>query len=223
MVEVATSLLDVDKEKIIKTIYDLEVAGTDYFHIDVMDGKFVKNDTIEKMREYTEYIKQVSNTPIDVHLMVDNIEPYLKEYVDMEVQAIIFHIESCKNEEEALKWISYLKENNIKVGITLKPKTKIEDIYKYIPYIHKVLVMSVEPGKGGQEFMPEAIEKIKKLNNFIYENGFEVDIEVDGGINDKTANQTIEAGVNILVAGNYIAKAENFKPAIESIKQKSNN
>lgn len=223
MVEVATSLLDVDKEKIIKTIYDLEVAGTDYFHIDVMDGKFVKNDTIEKMREYTEYIKQVSNTPIDVHLMVDNIEPYLKEYVDMEVQAIIFHIESCKNEEEALKWISYLKENNIKVGITLKPKTKIEDIYKYIPYIHKVLVMSVEPGKGGQEFMPEAIEKIKKLNNFIYENGFEVDIEVDGGINDKTANQTIEAGVNILVAGNYIAKSENFKQAIDSIKQKSNN
>lgn len=220
MVEVATSLLDVDKEKIIKTIYDLEVAGTDYFHIDVMDGKFVKNDTIEKMREYTEYIKQVSNTPIDVHLMVDNIEPYLKEYVDMEVQAIIFHIESCKNEEEALKWISYLKENNIKVGITLKPKTKIEDIYKYIPYIHKVLVMSVEPGKGGQEFMPESIEKIKKLNNFIYENGFEVDIEVDGGINDKTANQTIEAGVNILVAGNYIAKAENFKQAIDSIKQK---
>ena len=223
MVELATSLLDVDKEKIIKTIYDLEVAGTDYFHIDVMDGKFVKNDTIEKMREYTEYIKQVSNTPIDVHLMVDNIEPYLKEYVDMEVQAIIFHIESCKNEEEALKWISYLKENNVKVGITLKPKTKIEDIYKYIPYIHKVLVMSVEPGKGGQEFMPEAIEKIKKLNNFIYENGFEVDIEVDGGINDKTANQTIEAGVNILVAGNYIAKAENFKQAIDSIKQKSNN
>lgn len=223
MVEVATSLLDVDKEKIIKTIYDLEVAGTDYFHIDVMDGKFVKNDTIEKMREYTEYIKQVSNTPIDVHLMVDNIEPYLKEYVDMEVQAIIFHIESCKNEEEALKWISYLKENNVKVGITLKPKTKIEDIYKYIPYIHKVLVMSVEPGKGGQEFMPESIEKIKKLNNFIYENGFEVDIEVDGGINDKTANQTIEAGVNILVAGNYIAKAENFKQAIDSIKQKSNN
>ena len=223
MVEVATSLLDVDKEKIIKTIYDLEVAGTDYFHIDVMDGKFVKNDTIEKMREYTEYIKQVSNTPIDVHLMVDNIEPYLKEYVDMEVQAIIFHIESCKNEEEALKWISYLKENNIKVGITLKPKTKIEDIYKYIPYIHKVLVMSVEPGKGGQEFMPETIEKIKKLNNFIYENGFEVDIEVDGGINDKTAKQTIEAGVNILVAGNYIAKAENFKQAIDSIKQKSNN
>jgi putative ribulose-5-phosphate 3-epimerase len=223
MVEVATSLLDVDKEKIIKTIYDLEVAGTDYFHIDVMDGKFVKNDTIEKMREYTEYIKQVSNTPIDVHLMVDNIEPYLKEYVDMEVQAIIFHIESCKNEEEALKWISYLKENNIKAGITLKPKTKIEDIYKYIPYIHKVLVMSVEPGKGGQEFMPETIEKIKKLNNFIYENGFEVDIEVDGGINDKTAKQTIEAGVNILVAGNYIAKAENFKQAIDSIKQKSNN
>ena len=220
MVEVATSLLDIEKEKIIKTIYDLEVAGTNYFHIDVMDGKFVENNTIEKMREYTEYIKQVSNTPIDVHLMVEDIEPYLKSYIDMGVQSIIFHIESCKNEEEALKWISYLKDNNIKAGITLKPKTNIEDIYKYIPYIHKVLVMSVEPGKGGQKFLPETIEKIQELNKFIYENGFEVDIEVDGGINNETAKQVIEAGANILVAGNYIAKSEDFKKAIDSLKQK---
>lgn len=220
MVEVATSLLDIEKEKIIKTIYDLEVAGTNYFHIDVMDGKFVENNTIEKMREYTEYIKQVSNTPIDVHLMVEDIEPYLKAYIDMGVQSIIFHIESCKNEEEALKWISYLKDNNIKAGITLKPKTNIEDIYKYIPYIHKVLVMSVEPGKGGQKFLPETIEKIQELNKFIYENGFEVDIEVDGGINNETAKQVIEAGANILVAGNYIAKSKDFKKAIDSLKQK---
>lgn len=220
MVEVATSLLDIEKEKIIKTIYDLEVAGTNYFHIDVMDGKFVENNTIEKMREYTEYIKQVSNIPIDVHLMVEEIEPYLKEYVDMKVQSIIFHIESCKNEEEALKWISYLKDNNIKIGITLNPKTNIEDIYKYIPYIHKVLVMSVEPGKGGQKFIPETIEKIQKINKFIYENGFEVDIEVDGGINNETAKQVIEAGANILVTGNYIAKSESFKKAIDNLKQK---
>lgn len=221
MVEVATSLLDIEKEKIIKTIYDLEVAGTNYFHIDVMDGKFVENNTIEKMREYTEYVKQVSNTPIDVHLMVEDIEPYLKEYIDMGVQSIIFHIESCKNEEEALKWISYLKDNNIKAGITLKPKTNIEDIYKYIPYIHKVLVMSVEPGKGGQKLLPETINKIQELNKFIYENGFEVDIEVDGGINNETAKQVVEAGANILVAGNYIAKSKDFKQAIDTLKQKA--
>lgn len=221
MVEVAISLLDIEKEKIIKTIYDLEVAGTNYFHIDVMDGKFVENNTVEKMREYTEYIKQVSNTPIDVHLMVEDIEPYLKEYIDMGVQSIIFHIESCKNEEEALKWISYLKDNNIKVGITLKPETNIEDIYKYIPYIHKVLVMSVEPGKGGQKFLPETINRIQELNKFIYENGFEVDIEVDGGINNETAKQVVEAGANILVAGNYIAKSKEFKQAIDSLKQKA--
>lgn len=220
MVEVATSLLDIEKEKIIKTIYDLEVAGTNYFHIDVMDGKFVENNTIEKMREYTEYIKQVSNTPIDVHLMVENVETYIKEYIDMGVQSIIFHIESCKNEEEVLKWISYIKDNNVKVGLTLNPKTEIENIYKYIPYIHKVLVMSVEPGKGGQKFLPETIEKIQKLNKFIYENGFEVDIEVDGGINNGTAKDVIQAGANILVAGNYIAKAEDFKQAINNLKQK---
>lgn len=220
MVEVATSLLDIEKEKIIKTIYDLEVAGTNYFHIDVMDGKFVENNTIEKMREYTEYIKQVSNTPTDVHLMVENVETYIKEYIDMGVQSIIFHIESCKNEEEVLKWISYIKDNNVKVGLTLNPKTEIENIYKYIPYIHKVLVMSVEPGKGGQKFLPETIEKIQKLNKFIYENGFEVDIEVDGGINNETAKDVIQAGANILVAGNYIAKAEDFKQAINNLKQK---
>lgn len=219
MVEVAISLLSIDKEKAIKTIYDLETAGTNYFHIDVMDGKFVKNDTTKIMEEYTQYIKQVANTLIEVHLMVEDVEKYVKEYVDMEVNSITFHLESCKNEEQVLKLISYIKQNNIKVGITIKPNTPIEKIYTYLPYIHKVLIMTVEPGEGGQELIPETVEKIKKLNIFSYENGFDIDIEVDGGINNKTAKTVIDAGANILVAGSYIINSNNYKEAINAIKK----
>ena len=219
MVEISTSLLSMDKEKSIKTIYDLEASGTNYFHIDVMDGKFVKNDTKDLMREYTEYIKQVANTPIDVHLMVEDVESYVKAYIDMGVNSITFHIEALKNETEILKLISYIKQNNIKVGISLKPKTQIEKIYEYLPYIHRVLVMSVEPGEGGQKFIPETIHKIQQLNKFTYENGYDIDIEVDGGINDKTSRNVIETGANILVSGSYIINSENYKEAIENLKR----
>ena len=219
MVEVSTSLLSIEKEKIVKAIYDLEVAGTDYFHIDVMDGEFVKNNTVDKMMEYTEYIKQVANTLVDVHLMVKDVETFIKLYIDMDVNSITFHIEACKNEKEVLKLISYIKENNIKVGLSIKPKTEIEEIYSYLPYIHSVLIMSVEPGEGGQEFIEDSIKKISKLNVFAYENGYDIDIAVDGGINDKTAKKVIDAGANILVSGSYITKSENFKEAIENIKK----
>ena len=146
MVEVATSFLEVKKENVIKTIYDLEVAGTNYFHIDVMDGQFVKNNTVDIMREYTEYIKQVANTKTEVHLMVKDIESYVKAYVDMEVNCITFHLESLKSENEILKIISYIKQNNIQVGLAISPNTNIEEVYKYLPYIHRVLIMTVEPG-----------------------------------------------------------------------------
>lgn len=218
MVEVATSLLSTNEEEIVQTIYNLEVAGTNYFHIDVMDGKFVKNNTIEMMRKYTEYIKQVSNTKIEVHLMVEDVESYTKAYIDMGVSSITFHIESMKNENEVLKLISYIKQNNVQVGITLNPKTKIETIYPYLPYLHKVLIMSVEAGKGGQEFIYETIEKIQKLNRFIYENEIDLDIEVDGGINEKNAKEVIEAGANRLVVGSYIINAKDKKEAIQKLK-----
>lgn len=219
MVEVSTSLLSINEEKCIQTIYDLEVAGTNSFHIDVMDGKFVKDNTVEKMRKYTEYIKQVSNIKIDVHLMVDDVKKYIDEYIDMNVNSIIFHIESIKNEKEILELISYIKQNNLQVGLTIKPETPIQKVYPYLPYIHSVLIMSVEPGKGGQEFIQSSLDKIKQLNIYTYENGYDIDIAVDGGINDKTAKKVIDAGANILVAGNYIAKSNDYKEAIKNIKK----
>lgn len=219
MVEVATSFLEVKKENVIKTIYDLEVAGTNYFHIDVMDGQFVKNNTVDIMREYTEYIKQVANTKTEVHLMVKDVELYVKAYIDMGVNCITFHLESLKSENEILKIISYIKQNNIQVGLAISPNTNIEEVYKYLPYIHRVLIMTVEPGKGGQKLIPETVEKIKELNIFAYENNFDIDIEVDGGINEKTARTVIDAGANILVAGSYIINSENFKDAIKKIRE----
>ena len=219
MVEVATSLLSIDEEKSIQTIYDIEVAGTDYFHIDVMDGKFVKRDTIDLMRKYTEYIKQISNTKIEVHLMVKDVLNFVKAYIDMDVDCIMFHIEACKGEGEIADIIKYIKDNNKKVGLVINPKTEIDKIFKYLPYIHRVLVMSVEPGEGGQEFIESSIIKIQELNKYIYENGYEVDIEVDGGVNKNNAERLSDAGANIIVAGSYIANSDNYKEAIESIRK----
>lgn len=218
IIQVETSLLNVEREEIIQTIYDLEVAGTNYFHIDVMDGKFVENDTIDKMREYSEYLKNVTNIPMNVHLMVEDVSAHVQSYLALEPNMIIFHIEACKTQKEILEQIKYIKENNCKVGLSIKPSTPIEKIYEYLPYIHSVLVMTVEPGKGGQELLPETIEKIFNLNKFIYENNYEVDISVDGGINDKTAKNVTDAGANKLVAGSYIIKSGDYREAIEKLK-----
>lgn len=218
MVEIAASILGVKEENIIQTIYNLETAGADYFHIDVMDGEFVENNNIEQMRKYTEYIKQIANTKLDVHLMVKDVENFVKAYIDMEVDSISFQIEACKNEEQILKLISYIKENNIKVGLAINPKTEIEKIHQFLPYIHKVIVMTVEAGKGGQELIPETLQKVKELKKFASDNNYDVDIEVDGGINDKTSLRAVEAGANILVSGSYIINSTNYKEAIEKLK-----
>lgn len=218
MVEIATSLLSLYKENYIQTIYNLEVAGTNYFHIDVMDGKFVSDDTTDKMRKYTETIKQITEIPIEVHLMVEDVKNYSTAYIDMGVKSIIFHIESCKNETEIMELISYIKQNNVQVGISINPKTEIEKIYPYLPYLHRVLIMGVEPGKGGQKYISEITQKIRKLNTFAYENGYDIDIEIDGGINDKTSKEAIEAGANILVVGSYMLKSKNYKETMQKLK-----
>ena len=218
IIQVETSLLNVERENIIQTIYDLEVAGTNYFHIDVMDGKFVENETTDKMKEYSEYLKNITNIPMNVHLMVEDVPAYVNSYLALEPNMVIFHIEACKTQKEILEQIKYIKENNCKVGLSIKPSTPIEKIYEYLPYIHAVLVMTVEPGKGGQELLPETIEKIFNLNKFIYENSYEVDIVVDGGINNETAKTVTDAGANKVVAGSYIINSGDYKEAIQKLK-----
>ena len=222
MVEVSTSILSVDKEKSVKTFYDLEVAKTDYFHIDVMDGEFVKNNTIEIMQEYCSQLKQISNIPLDVHLMVKDIKTFINSYIPYEPNTITFHLEACKDKGQVLELIKYIKENNIKVGISIKPNTKVQELYEYLPYIHSVLIMTVEPGYGGQKLILETIEKVKELKDYINKNNIEIDIEVDGGINLENVGKLKKAGANIIVAGTAIIKSEDYKQTIETIKDMEN-
>ena len=219
MVEVSTSLLNVKRENILGCIYNLEVAKTAYFHIDVMDGKFVEQDTTEMMHEYCSNIKQISNLPLDVHLMVEDVKAYIDSFIPYEPNIITFHIEACKDKEEVLELIKYIKENNIKVGISIKPNTKVEEIYEYLPFIHLVLVMTVEPGYGGQKLMPETIDKVKQLKEYIDKNNIDIDIEVDGGINLDNKETLKEAGANIIVAGSAIVNSEDYKAVIDKIKE----
>ena len=219
MIEVSTSILNMENGKEAETIFGLEKAGTDYIHIDVMDGKFVEKDTYQKMIEHASYIKRISNIPLDVHLMIEDVKKGIKDFSAMEPNIITFHLEACKDEKEVFEMINLIKENNCKVGISVKPNTKIEEIYKYLPYIHTCLVMTVEPGKGGQTLLIDMIKKIKTLKKYIEENSLEVDIEADGGINLSTYEAVKEAGANILVSGVAILMAKNYKDIIDTFKQ----
>lgn len=219
MVEVSASILSVPQENAIRTFYNLEEAKVNYFHIDVMDGKFVDQDTSSIMREYTEYLKQITNVPLDVHLMVEDVESYIQSYSAMEPNSITFHLEAAQKKEDILTWIHCIRDFGIKVGISMKPSTKVESIIPYLPYCNVCLVMSVEPGYGGQTFKNEAIAKIEELKEYRNKEQLDFLIEVDGGINEKTAKLVKQAGCDILVAGTYILQAKDKKEAVTSLKE----
>lgn len=216
--EVSVSILNVKKENCIQTFYNLETAGVDYFHIDIMDGEFVKNNTVELMTEYSEYLKNITNIPLDVHLMVKDVFSFINSFLVFEPRNITIHLESAENKEELIKWIKYIKENGCKAGISIKPHTKIEEIYDILPYIHTVLVMTVEPGEGGQSIIPETIEKIAKLKEYITSQNLEVDIQADGGINIENSNKLKSAGCDIIVAGTAIIDSDNYKETISKLR-----
>ena len=219
MVEISTSILSMKEGEESKVFLGLEVAKTDYFHIDVMDGKFVEKNTYKKMLENATYIRRISSAHLDVHLMVEDIEQAIEDFLSVEPSIITFHLEACKNREEVFKYINKIKENNCKVGISVKPNTKIEEIYEFLPFIHLVLVMTVEPGKGGQNLLSDMLIKINTLKKYVLEKKLDIDIEADGGINLATSPKVKEAGANILVAGTAILMANNYETIIEELKK----
>ena len=178
MIEVSTSILTVEKGKEAETFFALEKSKTDYFHIDVMDGKFVEKDTYQNMLEYSSYIRRISNLPMDIHLMVEDVETGIEVFSAVEPNIITFHIEACKNKEEIMKNVNLIKEKGSRVGIAIKPETPIEEVYEYLPYIHMCLVMTVEPGKGGQTLITDMLAKISELKSYIERKNLEIDIEL---------------------------------------------
>ena len=219
MIKISTSILNIRKGKESETIFGLEKAKTDYFHIDVMDGKFVEKDTYEYMFQLASYIKRISNLPMDIHLMIEDVKKGINEFLSVEPNIITFHLEACKDEKEVFEYIKLIKENNCKVGISVKPNTPIEEVYKYLPYIHMCLVMTVEPGKGGQTILSDMVDKINTLKKYVEKENIEIDIEADGGINLNTCQSVKEAGANILVSGTAILMAKDYKEIIDELKK----
>lgn len=218
MVEISASVLDVKEDEAAKIFYNLEVAKIDYFHIDVMDGKFVEKNTVDKMNKYSNILKQITTLPLDVHLMVEDVETYIKLYSAIEPNMITFHLEAIKDKEKIHEMIKLVKDNNCKVGIAIKPTTEVKEIYEFLPYINTVLVMTVEPGKGGQALISETLRKVRILKEYLKQHNLDTYIEADGGINLDTVDEVKESGVDISVVGNGILKTENYKATVSKLK-----
>ena len=220
MLEVSTSVLGLSEEDSVHSFYNLETAKTDYFHIDVMDGKFVENDTSARMLEYATTISHISGLGLDVHLMVNEPEKFIDDYIALEPRILSFQVEPIINDKNRIfNIINDLKRNGVRVGLALNPETSIDLIKEFLPYIHMVVIMSVKAGYGGQAFIPESESKIKELKKYLEDNNLDLDIEVDGGINNQTASIAAKAGANILVSGSYILEAEDPKYAIKDLKE----
>ena len=195
-----------------KTISEIDKSKAEYIHFDVMDGDFVPNLTFGP--QFISNVRSHSKKVFDVHLMINRVNNFIDDYVKAGSDIISFHIEI---EDDLEMLISKIKKSNIKCGIAIKPKTPWDKIKPYLNVIDQVIVMTVEPGFGGQEFMNDQVDKIKNISNFIKSKGLNVKIEIDGGINYETGRVCIEAGADILVAGSFLFNQENLTTATNSL------
>ncbi len=214
MVLVAPSILSADFSKLGEEIKAVEHAGADWIHIDVMDGHFVPNITIGPV--VVSKIRKISDIFFDVHLMIENPGKYVEQFAKAGADLITIHAEAC---DDILSTINKVKDLGCKVGVSINPETSLDVIKEIIQNVDLVLIMSVHPGFSGQSFIEDVLPKIKKTRDIISKLDKEIYLEVDGGINDKTAKTAIEHGANVIVAGNFVFTSVSYKDVIQSLKQ----
>ncbi len=213
MIKIAPSILSADFAKLGEEIKDVERGGADYIHVDVMDGHFVPNITIGPL--IVEAIRPVTKLPLDVHLMIENPDLYIESFANAGADFITVHVEACKHLHRT---IGLIKSLGVKAGVVLNPATPVNTIQHVIKDIDMVLLMSVNPGFGGQSFIPEVLPKIREVKAMAEQFNPMLEIEIDGGVNEETAKLCIEAGANVLVAGSAIYNKSDRKAAIAAIR-----
>ena len=216
-IKISPSILGGSFSNIERIILDLNQSKAEYIHFDVMDGDFVPNLTFGP--KFISNVRKFSNKVFDVHLMINRVEKFLDDYIRAGSDIITFHIEINEDIENIIKKI---KTQGIRCGLAIKPKTSWSEIQPYLQHIDQVIVMTVEPGFGGQEFMNDQVDKIKNISNYIKLNNLRVGIEIDGGINFETGKTCVEAGANILVAGSFLFNQGDLIAATNSLSDKFN-